>query len=267
MRGIPEFNFPLFFQAQHYLVGEGWHVHNPAAHDLNTGTVSVDDPGYDEGDIEGLPRFNLEKALRWDLARITESDAVVLLPGWEQSSGVATELAAAKACGLEVLYYCPGDRLRARYLYGGPEWEARALRVMQNSLPPGQEEDILWSSTWTDGYAPGEVRFTDPDTGGEKGSKLARFDLIPPDALWELAELYGAGSEKYEDRNWEKGYPWSLSIAALGRHLAQFMDREDWDGETDSRHIIAVTWHALALATFSIRGLGTDDRSKVRGDD
>jgi hypothetical protein len=36
-----------------------------------------------------------------------------------------------------------------------------------------------------------EVMITDPKTGAKKGSKPARFDLIPHDALWTLAEHYG----------------------------------------------------------------------------
>lgn len=44
----------------------------------------------------------------------------------------------------------------------------------------------------------GEVRVTS-ETGASKGSKLARFDLIPQDALWELAEHYGKGAEKYDE--------------------------------------------------------------------
>lgn len=44
----------------------------------------------------------------------------------------------------------------------------------------------------------GEVRVTDPETGGQKGQKPARFDLIPP-AIWEVAELYGKGAAKYTE--------------------------------------------------------------------
>lgn len=95
-----------------------------------------------------------------------------------------------------------------------------------------------------------EVRIVNEQTGGEKGSKLARFDLIPARAHWELAEHYGKGSKKYEDRNWEKGYDWSLSIAAAERHLNLFKQGEDRDEETDSKHVIAVAWHMLALAYF-----------------
>jgi Domain of unknown function (DUF5664) len=113
-----------------------------------------------------------------------------------------------------------------------------------------------------------ETRITS-ETGGEKGTKLARFDLLPWGILAELAEHFGRGARKYEDRNWERGYKWSLSFAALHRHLEAFWSREDIDddpnlyvpGETHVvRHIIAVVWHACCLAYFSRYSVGEDDR-------
>lgn len=104
-----------------------------------------------------------------------------------------------------------------------------------------------------------EVRMVDAATGGEKCSKKARFDLIPPQPLWALAEHYGVGAEKYADRNWEKGYRWGLSMAALERHLYLWKMGERIDKETGSNHLTAVIWHAIALYEFERRGLGTDD--------
>ena len=105
---------------------------------------------------------------------------------------------------------------------------------------------------------PKEVRVVDPVTGGEKGTKLARFDLIPPEASWALAEVYGRGAKKYADKNWEKGYKWGLSVAALERHLNLWKRGEKLD-EDGNYHIIQVAWHAFCLFTFELRGLGTDD--------
>ena len=104
-----------------------------------------------------------------------------------------------------------------------------------------------------------EIRIVDPVTGGAKGSKLARFDLIPPEAEWALAEVYGEGCKKYEDRNWEKGYKWGLSVAALRRHLNRWLEGESRDPETGCHHLMQVAWHAFTLFTFELRGLGTDD--------
>lgn len=106
-----------------------------------------------------------------------------------------------------------------------------------------------------------ETIIEDPSTGGKKGAKLARFDLIPPEALWELAERYGLGCAKYEPRNWERGYAWSLSFAALQRHAWAWWAGEDRDAETGQSHMVAVAWHAFALFVFAKRGIGTDDRT------
>lgn len=104
-----------------------------------------------------------------------------------------------------------------------------------------------------------EVRLTSA-TGGEKGSKLARFDLLPPDALRKVAELYGRGAEKYEAHNWRKGYDWSLSFAAMQRHAWQFWNGEDFDEETLAPHLASVAFHALALLTFMDEQREYDDR-------
>lgn len=118
-----------------------------------------------------------------------------------------------------------------------------------------------------------EVRVTNETTGGQKGSKLARYDLVPGKPLLELAELYGMGAKKYADRNWERGYDWNLSFAALQRHAWAFWNGEDLipqtpDGEPDdptagAKHMIAVAWHALALAQFMDERRELDTRPHV----
>lgn len=107
----------------------------------------------------------------------------------------------------------------------------------------------------------GEVRVVDAKTGGEKGRKLARFELLPWDALWEVAEHYGRGAAKYADRNWERGLAWSLCYAAAHRHMAQFWQgRERTDAETGGHHLAAAVFHLLAILAFDLRQAGTDDR-------
>jgi hypothetical protein len=105
-----------------------------------------------------------------------------------------------------------------------------------------------------------EVRYVDPTTGGEKGTKLARFDLIPEIPLYALAEHYGRGAGKYDDHNWRRGYPWSISFAALNRHLWTWWNGEDEDPELHSHHLDAVAWHAFTLREFAVTRPGLDDR-------
>lgn len=105
-----------------------------------------------------------------------------------------------------------------------------------------------------------EVRVTDPKTGGQKGQKPERYDLLPYGALDEVARVYAMGAEKYEDWNWANGYAWSLSLGALQRHVAAFSQGEDTDPESGYSHLAHAAFHCLALITFQQHNLGTDDR-------
>lgn len=116
-----------------------------------------------------------------------------------------------------------------------------------------------------------EIRTTS-STGGEKGVKLERFDLIPTGPLLELARLYGNGALKYEDRNWERGYEWGKSYAALQRHATAFWSGEEYDAHnpdcsvdctthTGAHHMAAVAWHAFVLIEFTKTHPEFDDRA------
>jgi hypothetical protein len=102
---------------------------------------------------------------------------------------------------------------------------------------------------------------TDANTGGRKGTSLVRFDLIPVYPLSEVAFVYGRGSLKYDDNNWRKGYKWSLSVAALKRHLAKWETGQSWDPDT-FHHLGAVVFHALTLMEFERTHPELDDRYK-----
>lgn len=106
----------------------------------------------------------------------------------------------------------------------------------------------------------GEVRVTDPVTGGSKGQKPAQFNLIPAGPLTELAEHYAKGAEKYSPGNWRRGYAWSLNFDAAMRHLWEFWNGEGLDPETQSKHVIAAAWHCFTLAQFMDTHPEKDDR-------
>ncbi len=113
-----------------------------------------------------------------------------------------------------------------------------------------------------------EVRVVNEATGGAKGQKLARYELIPVTPLREVAELYGRGAEKYKTRNWELGYDWSLSYAAAQRHLNQFWGGESRDGETGGHHLASVVFHCFAMMEYERTHPELDDRpNPTREDD
>lgn len=132
-----------------------------------------------------------------------------------------------------------------------------------------------------------EIRTTS-STGGEKGMKLARYDLIPVGSLEKLAIHFGRGARKYADHQWRRGYEWSKSYSAIQRHLNDFWSGKDFDvcsndpggcahetaggqlfiqlepdtcyNHTGSHHMAAVAWHAMVLLEFIDRHPDHDDR-------
>lgn len=215
MRGIPDFNFPAFDAAALQLRALGHVVCNPAERDREIHGESVGKSATgDLADIAHLG-FDLRETLAWDLNWIAaNADAVAVLPGWEDSKGAAAEVALARALGLVVATVASFT---------------------------GEEEPSP--------VAIGEVRVTS-STGGQKGVKDERFDLIPAIPLGLLARHYGRGALKYDDHNWRRGYPWGFSYGAMQRHLKAFWAGEDIDEETGSLHVIAAAWHCFTLAEF-----------------
>jgi hypothetical protein len=230
MRGQKFYAFPQFDYAKADLEACGHVVVSPADLDRETGFDALRLP--EDTDWTAIPKgFDFEACRRRDLVAIDGCEAIVLLVGWRDSLGAKAELAYALWAGKDVYTYWPDRK--------GPE-------VALTPYRPGTGSQ--------------EVRVVDPKTGGAKGQKLARFDLLPWDALWAVAELFGRGSVKYGDRNWEKGYKYSLTFGALHRHTASWWNGEDIDPETGSHHAAAMVFHSLVALAFYLRGAGTDDR-------
>jgi len=92
-----------------------------------------------------------------------------------------------------------------------------------------------------------------------------RWDLLPPDAIEELVRVYTEGAKKYEDRNWEKGMRYGTCVRALKSHLNKWEKGAEFDEElTECRHLAMVAWNALAILTYQLRGVGTDDRPRIQ---
>lgn len=101
---------------------------------------------------------------------------------------------------------------------------------------------------------------------GVKGVRAARHDLVPGYPISKLAEVFGFGTKKYADRNWEMGYDWGKSYAAAQRHLLAWWNGEATDPESGLPHLAHVMWHMAVLMEFERNGLGTDTRSKLVAD-
>lgn len=92
MRGYEDQNRPMFFHATECLRKEGHEVYNPAEDDVlwekhNNGT------------------FTFAEAMSRDLAQVCKQEAVVVLPGWQQSQGARMEVFVGRELELQILQY------------------------------------------------------------------------------------------------------------------------------------------------------------------
>lgn len=111
MTNRPGFNFPLFFDAARALREQfNYEVLSPAEKDLETIPESLflqnttgDLPRLvSESAANGTP-FTLKNAMEWDLPAIQKSNGIVLLPGWETSTGARWERTVAEALDRDIL--------------------------------------------------------------------------------------------------------------------------------------------------------------------
>ena len=73
--------------------------------------------------------------------------------------------------------------------------------------------------------------------GVKHDAQKAPIDLIPYDALVEIAKVLQAGEIKYGTANWANGIEIRRLISAAMRHIGQFNNGEDLDEETQTLHI------------------------------
>lgn len=81
-------------------------------------------------------------------------------------------------------------------------------------------------------------------TGSRRDTQAGkpRYDLIPATCVTKLAMHYGAGSEKYGDRNWEKGQSITRYMSSAERHFQYFKM-----GLTDENHLMACVWNLFCI--------------------
>lgn len=129
MRGYDNFNFPAFDEGRDYVNTlksplHNWAAISPADMDRARGFVE-DDPDHQDVSVEFY-----QNCMRRDVDVVSHAFAILLLRGWEKSTGANTELFVARACGVKVwvaLYDEDGklfnhveapDWLRSPLIYG-----------------------------------------------------------------------------------------------------------------------------------------------------
>lgn len=100
MRGVRDFNFPLFFAIAGTLRHHGYEVFCPAEHDV---AVYGPDRFKSESGEDVIDGFDLRDALATDVEYIARyADGIAVLSDWQSSAGARAEVALADALGLPV---------------------------------------------------------------------------------------------------------------------------------------------------------------------
>ena len=84
MTGLPDWNYPAFFEAEAELREQGFQVLNPAS----------------SGDPASFPERSWSDWIRLALGLLIQCDGVALLDGWEASRGASLEFHVATALGM-----------------------------------------------------------------------------------------------------------------------------------------------------------------------
>lgn len=209
MRHLPHCNHPAFAEATKKLRDGGLDVWSPAEDDVVH--------GYNPDDLSTYPPFT--EMMRRDLAQITQRDTIAVLPGWEKSEGSSYELAAAKACGLRII-------------------DANTRLELPIKV------DIRCSLA----DATGEVMQVDPKTGGRKGGKLARFDLIPTRAMFAVAQEYAADNLKADEESaWGQSQQYGWCFRQLVQELSWWWENNDCDDHYSGDTLALCLMYAMNL--------------------
>ena len=96
----------------------------------------------------------------------------------------------------------------------------------------------------------------------DRAKGKGRYDLITPFALVRLADIYEKGAEKYDDRNWEKGMPFTVFIDSALRHIVQYLM-----GYDDEDHLGQAAWNLFAVMHLEQTKPELDDRPKWSKDE
>jgi len=86
------------------------------------------------------------------------------------------------------------------------------------------------------------------------------LDLVPYEALQEIARVLDFGKQKYGRANWANGINYSRLIAAAMRHLNQYNSGIDTDNETGISHAAHAACNLMFLLWMEKNRPDMDDR-------
>lgn len=238
MSGRPAFNIPAFDAAANDLRALGHEVVSPAEVDGPvTREVLLQSESGSHADFPADESWSFYLARDFRILADSGIEAIVCLPGWEESKGARAEVAVGAVLGIPHVDF---ETFYASAMYGSVEELVKLYDADGSFASPERQRSIQ---------------------GGVKDNRSkSRVDLLPSQPLLAAGKVMAFGATKYKPHNWRLGLSWSDTYASILRHLLAFMDGEDIDGESGEPHVVNALCQVLFLTEYYLTGTGTDDR-------
>lgn len=90
-----------------------------------------------------------------------------------------------------------------------------------------------------------------------------RLDLLPWEALEQIADAFEHGAIKYDVEDWRNLGSWRMYLGATLRHVGKWAMGQDMDPDTGGKvHHLAMAGACIMILLTAARvGLGRDDRA------
>jgi len=141
MRGIAWFNYPMFDRIAGILRKQGLCVISPADEDRKQdGFDPFENPDYANPDRCVFPsELDFHKTVRRCLEAVLQCEEIVLLPGWERSSGAVAELTLAMWLGKRVQHVSIDEADQVQFVCFRKSLESLATALCEQYFPEGYE--------------------------------------------------------------------------------------------------------------------------------
>ena len=219
-----------------------------------------------------------EDFIEGDIELVKRSNLVVLLPGWQMSTGAQKEVAAAKVYGVptypwvELLRntdHCTTAAARYKRMRMGLLGQIH-LDTGWGPTPDDSKKEVAgefgkkFPSVRIPLYKLDSLPLESPEaaehlkrkditssaTGAERSDTKGRgrYDFLTPQSERRIARVMEANGAKYPAHNWEKGMPMSRFLDSLIRHLNQYrMGERNRNIEVGDDHLAQAAWNLLGL--------------------
>ena len=97
-----------------------------------------------------------------------------------------------------------------------------------------------------------KMEFVKHNTFVKDDSEKVRFDLVPPNAHYEVAEVLTKGAQKYGPGNWRKVDDRQRYIAAIERHLNEYKRGKHYDDDTGLHHLAHAATSCMFLCQLDL---------------